>query len=213
MAKKQYEDWQLLHWLKEFAEELGKTPTQNEIENEPSMPSYNTYQNYFGGYNNAVIKAGLEINYRKYSKEELLKILKEFADKLGRAPKLKDFKGNDDIPCKVTFARRFGSYQKACEKIGYKPETKYSRHNYSKERLIKDLRNFALELGRTPTTREINENDDLVSIGSYVYYFDNYSSACRKAGLGPWEKGMKFDHLSEEEFQERVIDVEKEKVS
>ena len=213
MANKQYEDWQLLHWLKDFAEELGKTPTLQEIDNEPSMPPSDTYINYFGSYNNAVRKAGLKVNYKQYTEKELLNKLKKFADKLGRAPIKKEIKKNENMPDPVTYKRWFISYKNACKKVGYTYTANNTHVGYSKNKLLNDLRKFALQLGRTPTLTEVDENQEIASAGSYTYHFGNYSNACKKAGLVPWEKGMKFDHLSDEEFQKRVVPSEKEKMS
>lgn len=210
---KQYEDWQLLHWLKDFAEELGKSPTRNDLDAEPSMPSASVFSRRFGSHNKALKKAGLEINYKYYTKKELLDKLKEFADKLGRAPKKKEIVENESMPDKMTYKRRLGSYRNACKKVGYEYKTHNKNHGYSKEKLLKMLREFAFELGRTPTSIEVDENDGIVSTGTYTYHFDSYSNACEKSGLVPWERGMKFDHLSDEEFQKRVVPSEKEKMS
>ena len=209
----QYEKWQLIHWLKDFAEELGKSPTRNELDNEPSMPSADVFSSRFGSHNEALKKAGLELNYKYYTKEELLNKLKEFADKLCRAPKKCEIMRNKNMPNKMTYKRRFGSYRNACKKIGYEYKTHNKNHGYSKQKLLKMLRKFAFELGRTPTTIEVNDKKGIPCSGTYTYHFDSYSKACEKAGLVPWERGMKFDHLSEEEFQKRVVPSEKEKVS
>ena len=61
-TKKNYTKEQLIYWLQDFAEELGKTPTQQELDDEPSMPCKTTYRFYFGNYSNACKKAGLEVN-------------------------------------------------------------------------------------------------------------------------------------------------------
>ena len=75
---KQYEEWQLIHWLKDFAEELGRSPTQLEVDNEPSMPAKTTFKNRIAEkWNEVLRKAGLEPNYQYYHSEEILKKLKK----------------------------------------------------------------------------------------------------------------------------------------
>lgn len=62
--KQKHEDnkIELLNKLKEFANELGRTPLGQEITDNQDMPGIVTYIRYFGGYREACIEAGLEPN-------------------------------------------------------------------------------------------------------------------------------------------------------
>lgn len=55
--------------------------------------------------------------------------------------------------------------------------------NDRKPEYIKKLKAFAKELGRTPTSREVNDNEEMGGILTYHRYFGSYSSACEEAGL------------------------------
>ncbi|MGM0437527.1 MAG: homing endonuclease associated repeat-containing protein [Bacillota bacterium] len=68
--EKQYTKEQLIWWLQDFAEELGKTPTKLELDSEPPMPASNTYKTYFGCYSNACRAAGLKVNKPGRKKNE-----------------------------------------------------------------------------------------------------------------------------------------------
>lgn len=67
----------------------------------------------------------------------------------------------------------------------YKDEEYLSERYYKfeKERMLHGLIEYANELGRTPTTREIQENKKLSGIASYHRHFGSYSEACKDAGL------------------------------
>jgi predicted hydrocarbon binding protein len=55
---------------------------------------------------------------------------------------------------------------------------------YNKEDMLKDLLNLSIKLGRTPIHSDLISNN-LASIGTYRYYFGNYTEACIAAGLLP----------------------------
>ena len=52
----------LIKKLKVFSEELERTPKRLEVSKNPNMCSPSTYDEYFGSWNNAIIKAGLKPN-------------------------------------------------------------------------------------------------------------------------------------------------------
>ena len=200
---KQYEEWQLIHWLKDFAEELGRSPTQLEVDNEPSMPSANTYKSRISSkWNKVLRKAGLEINrvHEYQSKKELLEKLKEVCDELGRAPKPKEMPVLN-LPSRYTYKNYFGSCEAALQKIGYEKNKK----DWTKEEMLEALKKYAQELGRTPTSREVNQHPDLPATSTYYKYFGPFSEVCKKAGLVPFERGTNLEHISEEEYEKRVV--------
>lgn len=72
------------------------------------------------------------------------------------------------------------------EKLGLKKNKKITNSTDKEKRKIKaleELRNFALQLGRTPTLREVGKNKDITSPVSYNRYFGSYATACELAGL------------------------------
>ena len=62
MGRKAYTKKFLISELHRFVEENGRNPRQIDIQCKFGYPSYVSYQNHFGTWNNALIKAGLEIN-------------------------------------------------------------------------------------------------------------------------------------------------------
>jgi len=55
---------ELLQNLRDLADELGKTPTQGDVEECGWCVSTKTYHNRFGGYNDALEEAGLDPNVK-----------------------------------------------------------------------------------------------------------------------------------------------------
>lgn len=109
-------DEDLLNCLKIFYEKNGRIPATRDFHNSHIYPSYNTYRDHFGSWNNALILANLGIrekNLKIYTDEELLNYLKIFYDKNGRIPTHRDFKGDYKYPDTSIYYRRFGSFEKA----------------------------------------------------------------------------------------------------
>lgn len=50
-------------------------------------------------------------------------------------------------------------------------------------KLLNDLKGFAVELGRTPTSEEINLKEGIAGHNSFHRYFGSYANACAEAGL------------------------------
>ena len=200
--KKIYEDWQLLYWLKDYAEELGRTPTQLDVANEESMPAVPTYKYRFGTkWNKILEKSGLAINQiHQYDSDEILEKLKKVCDQIGREPKECEINVYD-LPSKHTYGSHFGSWDQALEKVGYEK----LRKEWTKEEMLKELRKFAEELGRTPTSKEVDNNENLPAQSTYWRKFGSFSKACEKAGLTPFEKGTNLSNISKEEYQKRVM--------
>lgn len=111
---------ELLDDLKQFANDIGKTPTVRECrESGPHSPD--DYKREFGSWNEALERAGLEPNqYQSISKESILDDIKRVADGIGRAPTLDemDWHGKYSI---ATYQKKLDSYVGALEKLGLEP--------------------------------------------------------------------------------------------
>ncbi len=97
----------------------------------------------FGGWNRALEKAGLPLNKKnklKYTDEELLQLLKDKAQELGRSPYRRELIEG------ATIDTRFGSWNKALEKAGLEANKEKS----SDEELLQAIRDKAEILGRIP---------------------------------------------------------------
>lgn len=53
----------------------------------------------------------------------------------------------------------------------------------NKNRLLKELKQFAEKLGRTPTSREVSKNKEMDGVLSYHRHFGSYANVCKILGL------------------------------
>lgn len=118
---REMDDEELLDQLREFAEELGRTPRAHELSDADQMPSSVTYQNRFGSWNEALLEAGLQPaspSKQRLSNNELLDRLQDLAEELGEVPGQKDVNEADDLPQATTYRERFGSFEDALIEAG-----------------------------------------------------------------------------------------------
>ncbi len=101
---------------------------------------------------------------RNYSKEELLKLLVDFAARIGRTPTIADVNGSVEMPSHRTYIRIFGcTWNDVLKLAGLKPV----RDTYDVEHLDANLRRKCAELGRVPTRKEVNDDASMASITTY----------------------------------------------
>jgi len=92
--------------IKDFAYEIGRIPTEEEINSLFSEGEIKVYFKSLAGINNYLNE--------EYTKEELINILNDKRNKLGRNPTNKDIK----FPRPIIFIDKFGSWNNALKEAG-----------------------------------------------------------------------------------------------
>src|SRR5438067_5322481 len=118
--RKRYSDDQILAELKTCAERLGRSPTMREFADDPETSVHpQTVIEHFGSWNAAKRKAGL-VPRRFATREELLTLLRELGERLGRVPTAKDIDENRSLlPSKSLYWHTFGSLTNALREAGF----------------------------------------------------------------------------------------------
>ena len=145
--RKRYSDDQILVELRDCAERLGRSPTMREFsdDNKTSVHPQTVIEHY-GSWNAAKRAAGL-VPRRFATREELLGLLKDLGDELGRPPTARDIdehKGR--MPSKSLYWHTFGSLTNALRDAGFDVPVGEERL----ERAIDQGTALARELGRLP---------------------------------------------------------------
>ena len=194
-----YSDDELLGELRAFAEELGRTPTMTEM-NEQGPYSAQTYYHRFGSWTDALQEAGVEIdndNARtSLSKEELCEALQDLTDELGRTPKTTEMEEQGPYSTSTYFAR-FGSWSNALEAADLDGDRGRGPGGViSRKELLTALQDLADELGETPTVAEMNEQGRY-AVSTYIERFGSWNDAVREAGLSTNDetKGVSKEEL------------------
>jgi hypothetical protein len=118
--RKRYGDDELLEELRACAERLGRSPTMREFADDPQTRVHpQTVIEHFGSWNAAKREAGL-LPRRFATREELLGVLRELGDELGRTPTARDLEERRGrMPSKSLYWHTFGSLTTALREAGF----------------------------------------------------------------------------------------------
>src|SRR6187455_345094 len=118
--RKRYSNEDILEQLRASAERLGRSPTMREFEQDAETTVHpQTVIQHFGSWNEAKRKAGLVP--RRFAKPaDLIRLLRELGDELGRPPTAKDLdEHRDSMPSKSLYWHMFGSLKNALREAGF----------------------------------------------------------------------------------------------
>ncbi len=167
--RKRYSDEQILAELRACAERLGKSPTMREFAADAEATVHpQTVIEHFGSWNAAKRAAGL-VPRRFATRDELLGLLSELGEELGRPPTARDIderKGR--LPSKSLYWHTFGSLTNALREAGFDVPVGEERL----ERALDQGVALAQELGRLPKFAdwaEARKRDDSLLTEWQVY--------------------------------------------
>jgi hypothetical protein len=145
--RRRYTDEQILEELRASAERLGRSPTMKEFASDPETRVHpQTVIEHFGSWNAAKRAAGL-VPRRFATREELLGLLRELGERLGRVPTARDIEANrGTMPSKSLYWHTFGSLSAALREAGFDVPVGEERL----ERAIDQGVALAARLGRLP---------------------------------------------------------------
>ncbi len=182
-ARRTYSDNELIDYLHKFVQEYGKVPFHYELDEKDDYPSSGTYEIRFGGYNKALIIAGLDINHfsEQRSSEALINELIQFYKQLGRTPTSRDIAANKNIGSENLYISRFGSLYTAYElaNIPYKKRSRF----YTDEEIISFWEDHKNNLCRIPSATELYDIDNKGIFFSIHFRWGNYYNFIKHLGL------------------------------
>lgn len=194
---------QLIEDLREFADELGHRPSQNEM-NEEGPYTAERYRRRFGSWNEAIETAGMTPwEPSAIPEDELLDALESLADAVDReVPSAKDMDESGPYSA-ATYRARFGGWDDALRAAGYEPENR--RRIYSEEDVVEAIRSLAEELGRPPTSREMDERGAVSSVLAWQR-FGSWDDALRASGYDPGNRRLHYEESDVAEAIRAVTD-------
>ena len=118
--RRRYSDEEILDQLRASAERLGRSPTMREFAADPSTTVHpQTVIEHYGSWNAAKREAGL-VPRRFATREELVRLLRELGDELGRVPTARDIdERRGSMPSKSLYWHTFGSLTQALREAGF----------------------------------------------------------------------------------------------
>ena len=117
-----------------------------------------------------------------YTDQQLLDILSDLADELGRPPTKVEMLARPGRPSPVTYINHFGSWRAALAQLRLRPRQKPPR--YTAAEMIGILQDVANELGRAPSKGELEQlRPGGPSPSGCAYRFKSWNAALEAAGL------------------------------
>jgi Homing endonuclease associated repeat len=198
--RRRYSDEEILEQLRESAKRRGRSPTMKEFADDAATTVHpQTVIEHFGSWNKAKRLAGL-VPRRFATREELLGLLRELGERLGRVPTAKDVDANRGwMPSKSLYWHTFGSLTNALKEAGFDVPVGEERL----ERAIEQGAGMARSLGRLPKFNDwaAARREDAALLTEWQVYrmFD--------ARRGAWST---FQYLVRERLREEGVAVERD---
>jgi hypothetical protein len=145
--RKRYSDEEIVEQLLDCAKRLGRSPSMREFSGDPETTVHpQTVIEHFGSWNAAKRTAGL-VPRRFATREELLRLLRELGETIGRTPTSRDLDDHrGSMPSKSLYWHTFGSLTNALREAGFDVPVGEERL----ERAVDQGSELALELGHLP---------------------------------------------------------------
>lgn len=149
--RRRYSREELLEELRVCAERVGASPTMREFAEDPETTIHpQTIVDHFGSWNAAKREAGLMVR-RRATPDELLAVLRDLGEELGRRPSTKDMvAARGRVPSRGVYVKTFGSMREALRLAGFDAPTRDERI----ARAIDHGAAFLLRTGRLPSFRD-----------------------------------------------------------
>jgi hypothetical protein len=195
--RRRYTDGQIIDELRACAERLGKSPTMREFERDPETTVHpQTVIEHFGSWNAAKRRAGM-VPRRFATREELLALLRDLGEELGRTPTAKDLEARRGrMPSKSLYWHTFGSLTNALREAGFDVAVGEERL----ERALDQGALLAIQIGRLPKFADWAEarKSDIGMLTEWQVYrmFDSRR--------GAWST---FQFLLKERLEQRGVEV------
>jgi hypothetical protein len=162
--RRRYSDEDIVAQLQATASRLGRSPTMREFAaDEEATVHPQTVISHFGSWNAAKRAAGL-VPRRFTTRADLVRLLRELGDRLGRTPTARDLdEHRGELPSKSLYWHTFGSLTTALREAGFDVPVGEERV----ERALEQGAALARKLGRLPKfvdwTEARREDDSLLS--------------------------------------------------
>jgi hypothetical protein len=195
--RRRYSDEAILVELRASADRLGKSPTMREFAADPETTVHpQTVIEHYGSWNAAKRAAGL-VPRRFATREELVGLLKDLGDELGRVPTARDLdERRGTMPSKSLYWHTFGSLTQALREAGFDVPVGEERV----DRAVEEGAELARQLGRLPKFADWADasraGDTLLTEWQVYRLFDS--------GRGAWAT---FQFLVAERLREDGVEV------
>lgn len=192
-----FTDAEVIAALRREAESRGRTPRRTEWKGRPrTEPGVRAVLTHFGSWNDGLRAAGLEVTHQTgmWTREDVIDALRVDARDRGRTPRRDDWRRAASArPQAGIVEKLFGSWNAGLQAAGL--EVSHDPARWTRERVLAALRRRERELGRPPTSSELEHRSgpDCPSAAIVRRRLGSWSNACRELGWEVPEGGRRGD--------------------
>ena len=176
----EYSDDELLEEITHLADEYGRPPTLQEIDEETDYWR-KVYFNHFGSWQAALKEAGFEPRspQEEIPDSDLIAELERLEKELGHAPSAQEMNEHGEYWAS-TYKNHFGSWTAAIEEAGLEPDKAGTK--ISRRQLVAELNRLGETLDKRPTLQEMEDNGEY-DPSTYIHEFGSWTDAVNEAGF------------------------------
>jgi len=184
----EFTEKQLIAQLRDLSRALGRPLTQRDVLNASKAGTcarLATFKRVFGSSGAAFQRAGVSPTER-FTRENVLSQYMALSKRLGRPatiPDLEEAAKRNECAGYDAFKRRCRGLEQAGGEAAFR---RVSRHKFTRQGLIDQLKELAKKLGRTPTTDDIRQASarrDTAALKTFRSYFGSHNRALAEVGL------------------------------
>ena len=128
---------------------------------------------------------------KKHTKEQLLELLRKWTKKHKRSPTMRDINNDKEMPSVSPYIKYFGSFNKGKELAG----VEIYRPSYTKEQLLELLRKWTKKHKRSPSAKDIENDESIPPLRTYANHFGSFNNAKKLADLEIFQHDSKLNHV------------------
>lgn len=188
----------ILSDIQRIADSLGKKPTVGDVRADNESMCVRRINEEFGSWDEALEEAGFDP--RGVTEDKLLDILRNLAEKLGRAPTNQDITEHADVSIQP-FYNYFDGLLDALEQAGIE----HNPNRVTDEDLLGDLQRLDDKFD-PPVRKDLIQNEGRYSYGTYSRRFENMNVARNRADIQHDNYDKNDQRISDDELINAVHD-------
>lgn len=169
--------------ITKFIDKHGRLPQFKEFRLANELPSISVFTNHCGistkKYFEKYFSEHISVVPRpqKWTREVILKSIKDFVVKNGNLPTVEEFVPKNDLPSIATVTRAFGGLRKALREYAKIEQINYaSQPEWNEDSILSALDEFVAKYKCLPKCDDATKENELPTVSTVIRYFGSWSN-------------------------------------
>lgn len=173
--------------IKRFVDKNGRLPQFKEFRLSNELPSISVFTNHCGISTKKYFKkyfpdqVSVVQRPQKWTKEVILKSIKDFVVKNGNLPTVEEFIPKNDLPSMATVTRTFGGLRNALREYAKIEQINYMSHpEWNEDSILRALDEFVAKHKCLPKCNDATRQNGMPTVSTVIRYFGSWSKLLHK---------------------------------